>query len=161
MTMKNPPHPGGVVLRQCIEPSGLTITDAAAAGNDQATGAPQDTLTVTDNRTGRSYELPIQDGTVVFRDERIIAAGANIAVPPDAKVIDAHGPGHDQDFVLTSSSATPGGRQLALPATGFLAAPLSIPAGLRLRLRSRAALPCGRCRSLRAPPSRLRADQRA
>src|ERR1700683_5485870 len=31
MTMKNPPHPGGVVLRQCIEPSGLTITEAAAA----------------------------------------------------------------------------------------------------------------------------------
>lgn len=31
MPMKNPPHPGGVVLRQCIEPLGLTITDAAAA----------------------------------------------------------------------------------------------------------------------------------
>jgi imidazolonepropionase-like amidohydrolase len=34
---------------------------------------------------------PIQGGTVVFRDERIVAAGANIAVPPDAKVIDAQG----------------------------------------------------------------------
>ena len=31
MPMKNPPHPGGFVLRQCIEPLGLTITDAAAA----------------------------------------------------------------------------------------------------------------------------------
>jgi addiction module HigA family antidote len=31
MAMKNPPHPGGFVLRQCIEPLGLTITDAAAA----------------------------------------------------------------------------------------------------------------------------------
>jgi antitoxin HigA-1 len=31
MTMKNPPHPGGVVLRQCIEPFGLSIKDAAAA----------------------------------------------------------------------------------------------------------------------------------
>jgi addiction module HigA family antidote len=31
MTMKNPPHPGGVVFRQCIEPLGLSITDAAAA----------------------------------------------------------------------------------------------------------------------------------
>lgn len=29
--MKNPPHPGGLVLRQCIEPLGLTITQAAAA----------------------------------------------------------------------------------------------------------------------------------
>jgi len=31
MPMKNPPHPGGVVLRQCIEPLGLSITHAAAA----------------------------------------------------------------------------------------------------------------------------------
>ncbi len=31
MPMKNPPHPGGVVLRQCIEPLGLTITKAATA----------------------------------------------------------------------------------------------------------------------------------
>jgi addiction module HigA family antidote len=31
MAMKNPPHPGGFVLRQCIEPLGLSITNAAAA----------------------------------------------------------------------------------------------------------------------------------
>jgi len=31
MPMKNPLHPGGFVLRQCIEPLGLSITDAAAA----------------------------------------------------------------------------------------------------------------------------------
>jgi addiction module HigA family antidote len=31
MPMKNPPHPGGFVLRQCIQPLGLTITDAATA----------------------------------------------------------------------------------------------------------------------------------
>ena len=31
MPMKNPPHPGGFVLRQCIEPLGLSITNAAAA----------------------------------------------------------------------------------------------------------------------------------
>ena len=31
MPMKNPPHPGGVVLRQCIEPLGLSITQAAEA----------------------------------------------------------------------------------------------------------------------------------
>jgi antitoxin HigA-1 len=29
--MKNPPHPGGFVLRQCIEPLGLTIPQAATA----------------------------------------------------------------------------------------------------------------------------------
>ena len=27
MPMKNPPHPGGFVLRQCIEPLGLSITE--------------------------------------------------------------------------------------------------------------------------------------
>jgi antitoxin HigA-1 len=31
MPMKNPPHAGDFVLRQCIEPLGLTIEDAAAA----------------------------------------------------------------------------------------------------------------------------------
>ncbi len=31
MTMKNPPHPGVVVLQECIEPLGLTITNAAEA----------------------------------------------------------------------------------------------------------------------------------
>lgn len=31
MPMKNPPHPGGFVRRQCIEPYGLSVTEAAAA----------------------------------------------------------------------------------------------------------------------------------
>jgi antitoxin HigA-1 len=31
MPMKNPPHPGTVVLRDCIEPLNISITDAAAA----------------------------------------------------------------------------------------------------------------------------------
>jgi antitoxin HigA-1 len=39
MTMKNPPHPGAVVFEECIEPLGLTITDAAAA-----LGVTRDTL---------------------------------------------------------------------------------------------------------------------
>jgi len=39
---------------------------------DAATAAPRDTLTVIDNRTGRSYELPITDGTIRARDLRQI-----------------------------------------------------------------------------------------
>jgi antitoxin HigA-1 len=31
MPMKNPPHPGTSVLHDCIDPLGLSITDAAAA----------------------------------------------------------------------------------------------------------------------------------
>jgi addiction module HigA family antidote len=29
--MRNPPHPGGVVRRQCLEPLGLSVTEAAKA----------------------------------------------------------------------------------------------------------------------------------
>ena len=29
MTMRNPPHPGGIVRRQCLEPLGLSVTRAA------------------------------------------------------------------------------------------------------------------------------------
>jgi antitoxin HigA-1 len=31
MPMKSPPHPGTIVLHDCIDPLGLSITDAAAA----------------------------------------------------------------------------------------------------------------------------------
>ena len=30
MGLHNPPHPGGIVKRQCLEPLGLTVTRAAA-----------------------------------------------------------------------------------------------------------------------------------
>lgn len=30
MAMQNPPHPGGIVKRQCLEPLGLSVTRAAA-----------------------------------------------------------------------------------------------------------------------------------
>ena len=29
MAMRNPPHPGGIVRRQCLEPLGLSVTAAA------------------------------------------------------------------------------------------------------------------------------------
>ena len=29
MVMHNPPHPGGIVRRQCLEPLGLSVTEAA------------------------------------------------------------------------------------------------------------------------------------
>ena len=37
MPMRNPPHPGGFVLRRCIEPLGLSITAAAALGVTRTT----------------------------------------------------------------------------------------------------------------------------
>lgn len=29
MSMKKPPHPGGIIRRQCLEPLNLTVTEAA------------------------------------------------------------------------------------------------------------------------------------
>ena len=31
MAMRNPPHPGGIVRRQCLEPLNLSVTEAAKA----------------------------------------------------------------------------------------------------------------------------------
>jgi addiction module HigA family antidote len=56
MTMKNPPHPGGIVLRQCIEPLGLTITDAAAA-----LGVTRNTLSeLVNEKRGISPEMAVR-----------------------------------------------------------------------------------------------------
>ncbi len=53
-----------------------TITGAANGAQGNGDGAPsQGTLTVTDNRTGKSYELPVQDGTVRAMDLRQIKTG--------------------------------------------------------------------------------------
>jgi antitoxin HigA-1 len=54
--MKNPPHPGGVVLRQCIEPLSLTITDAA-----DALGVTRNTLSeLVNERRGISPEMAVR-----------------------------------------------------------------------------------------------------
>ena len=60
MNMKNPPHPGGVVLRQCIEPLGLTITSAAAA-----LGVTRNTLSeLVNGKRGISPEMAVRLATV-------------------------------------------------------------------------------------------------
>jgi addiction module HigA family antidote len=56
MAMKNPPHPGSVVLSVCIEPLGLTITQAA-----QALGVTRTTLSELVNcKRGISPEMAIR-----------------------------------------------------------------------------------------------------
>jgi addiction module HigA family antidote len=56
MTMKNPPHPGLVVSQECIEPSGLTITQAAAA-----LGVTRNTLSeLTNGKRGISPEMAVR-----------------------------------------------------------------------------------------------------
>jgi addiction module HigA family antidote len=56
MIMKNPPHPGSVVLRECIEPLGLTITEAA-----QALGVTRNTLSeLVNEKRGISPEMAVR-----------------------------------------------------------------------------------------------------
>src|ERR1700733_1275683 len=56
MTMKNPPHTGVVVLQECIEPLGLSITDAAAA-----LGVTRNTLSeLVNGKRGISPEMAVR-----------------------------------------------------------------------------------------------------
>ncbi len=53
MAMKNPPHPGGIVRRQCLEPLGLSVTKAA-----EGLGVARQTLSeLINERTGVSIEM--------------------------------------------------------------------------------------------------------
>jgi antitoxin HigA-1 len=53
---ENPPHPGGFVLGECIEPLGLTITDAA-----EALGVTRKTLSeLVNEKCGISPEMAVK-----------------------------------------------------------------------------------------------------
>ena len=56
MTIKHPPHPGLVVLQECIEPTGLTITHAA-----EALGVTRNTLSeLVNGKRGISPEMAVR-----------------------------------------------------------------------------------------------------
>jgi addiction module HigA family antidote len=56
MAMKKPPHPGVVVLQECIDPSGLNITQAA-----EALGVTRNTLSELVNaKRGISPEMAVR-----------------------------------------------------------------------------------------------------
>ena len=56
MAMRNPPHPGGIVKRQCLEPLGLTVTRAA-----QGLGVTRQALSeLLNERIGISVEMAIR-----------------------------------------------------------------------------------------------------
>jgi addiction module HigA family antidote len=66
MTMKNPPHPGLVVLHECIEPLGLSITDAAAA-----LGVTRNTLSeLVNGKRGISPEMAVRLARVLGGTEQ-------------------------------------------------------------------------------------------
>ena len=56
MAMHNPPHPGGIVKRQCLEPLGLTVTRAA-----EGLGVTRQALSeLVNERAGISIEMAIR-----------------------------------------------------------------------------------------------------
>ena len=56
MTMKNPAHPSAIVLEECIQPMGLTITDAA-----QALGVTRKTLSeLVNGMRGMSLDMAVR-----------------------------------------------------------------------------------------------------
>ncbi len=56
MAMQNPPHPGGLVRRQCLQPLGLTVT-AAANGLGVTRQALSDLV---NEKAGISVEMAIR-----------------------------------------------------------------------------------------------------
>ena len=57
--MYNPPHPGGVVRRQCLEPLGLSVTRAA-----QGLGVTRQALSdLVNEKAGVSVEMAIRLST--------------------------------------------------------------------------------------------------
>ncbi len=56
MSMHNPPHPGEIIRELCLEPLGITVTDAAAA-----LGVSRKTLSaILNGRAGISPEMAIR-----------------------------------------------------------------------------------------------------
>ena len=56
MAMHNPPHPGGIVKRECLEPLGLSVERAAAG-----LGVPRRVLAdLVDEKAGLSADMAIR-----------------------------------------------------------------------------------------------------
>src|SRR4029450_9055591 len=54
-----------------------SLTSTANSKKTEAASASRETLTVTDNRTGKSYEVPITHGTIRAMDLRQIKTDTN------------------------------------------------------------------------------------
>jgi addiction module HigA family antidote len=56
MPMHDPPHPGGIVRRQCLEPLGLSVTEAA-----KGLGVTRQTLSdLVNEKAGVSVDMAIR-----------------------------------------------------------------------------------------------------
>jgi len=56
VAMRNPPHPGGILRRQCLEPLGLSVTEAA-----RGFGVTRQALSeLVNEKSGISVEMAIR-----------------------------------------------------------------------------------------------------
>ena len=53
-----------------------SVTSTAESKKTADTAAPRETISITDNRTGKSYEIPITHGTIRAMDLRQIKVDA-------------------------------------------------------------------------------------
>ena len=77
--------PGGLVQAQSGERRNSMADEQAQQGNGGGVATARDTLSVTDNRTGESYELEITDGTVKAMDFRQIKVVRGRLRPDDLR----------------------------------------------------------------------------
>ena len=66
MPMKNPPHPGRSILRDCMEPLGMTLEDTAR----QLEVSPAELQSVIDGEAGITFALAV-------RLDRLFGCGAS------------------------------------------------------------------------------------
>ena len=66
MPMKNPPHPGRSILRDCMEPLGMTLEDTAR----QLEISPRELQSVIDGKAGITFALAV-------RLDRLFGCGAS------------------------------------------------------------------------------------
>src|SRR5215467_1948897 len=62
-------------LGDCEVCSMDSLTTARSSSKSEASAVPRETLTITDNRTGKAYEVPISNGTIRAVDLRQIRTG--------------------------------------------------------------------------------------
>jgi imidazolonepropionase-like amidohydrolase len=92
--------------------SARMMTSLALAASAFAAAAGAQTIAITGGKVYPVSGPPIENGTVLIRDGKIVAVGANVAIPADAQRVDASGKW------VTPGLVNPG-NQLGLAEVGF------------------------------------------
>ena len=69
----------------------LAVSAFILVGSALFAGAPAQTIAITGGRVFPVSGPPIDNGTVLVRDGKIVAVGTNVSIPSDAARVDASG----------------------------------------------------------------------